>query len=643
MLRTALINMPFAQARRPSLALAQLRSVLQAALPGRAECNILHLNIDFVKWFTPPDYRMLAGFDSMAAGVGDWFFSAAAFPDAPDNTESYFQRYPEVFGTENDRLLRMLKERRQEVPRFLDELIARYELDRYDLVGFTSMFQQNVASMAMARRLKEHKPGIVTAMGGANCETPMGQVIARNVEQIDYVFSGGALKTFPKLVGYLAEGRTDECDRIGGVFSKRRLDRALGNPLNEVGEELELAVEVPLDYDDYFDALDRVFPGIETTDWALMPFETSRGCWWGQRAHCTFCGLNGSTMSYRAMPPAKALAQFEKLFRYAPRVSGFEAVDNIMPKEYVTDVFPHLRSPKSIFYEVKADLDEGALDVLAAAGVRVLQPGIEALDTSTLKLMKKGTTASQNVRLLKGCLPHGMKLYWDLLVGFPGQGDAPYRKYLDDIPSLVHLHPPGGAHVVRFERFSPYFFAAKDYGLRLKPYPFYGLVYPFDEKSLDDVGYFFTDESADTPYVSTMMKWITPLREKVSYWRTRFYQEDGKVKPELRFEWREGRRVVYDSRSGEATIIELDAVAVSILDLLASPMPASRLSRELPDVPSEEVDRQVELLRVHRLVFPDGDRLLSLITGGDLPQEMVAPVRPASDRQGSGRAAPPRP
>jgi hypothetical protein len=197
--------------------------------------------------------------------------------------------------------------------------------------------------------------------------------------------------------------------------------------------------------------------------------------------------------------------------------------------------------------------------------------------------------------------------------------------------------------VVRFERFSPYFFAAKDYGLRLKPYPFYGLVYPFDEKSLDDVGYFFTDESADTPYVSTMMKWITPLREKVSYWRTRFYQEDGKLKPELRFEWREGRRVVYDSRSGEATIIELDAVAVSILDLLASPMPASRLSRELPDVPSEEVDRQVELLRVHRLVFPDGDRLLSLITGGDLPQEMVAPVRPASDRQGSGRAAPPRP
>ena len=26
--------------------------------------------------------------------------------------------------------------------------------------------------------------------------------------------------------------------------------------------------------------------------------ETSRGCWWGERMHCTFCGLNGATMAY---------------------------------------------------------------------------------------------------------------------------------------------------------------------------------------------------------------------------------------------------------------------------------------------------------------------------------------------------------
>ena len=36
-------------------------------------------------------------------------------------------------------------------------------------------------------------------------------------------------------------------------------------------------------------------------------FETSRGCWWGERMHCTFCGLNGATMSYRSKSPRRAV------------------------------------------------------------------------------------------------------------------------------------------------------------------------------------------------------------------------------------------------------------------------------------------------------------------------------------------------
>jgi len=78
-----------------------------------------------------------------------------------------------------------------------------------------------------------------------------------------------------------------------------------------------------------------------------------------------------------------------------------------MPKSYLREVFPNLHTPENltIFYEVKADLSDADLAVLAEARVHSLQPGIEALATSTLKLMKKGTSGSGNVRFLQGLRP----------------------------------------------------------------------------------------------------------------------------------------------------------------------------------------------------------------------------------------------
>ena len=131
---------------------------------------------------------------------------------------------------------------------------------------------------------------------------------------------------------------------------------------------------MPLNYDDYLESVSSNFSRSEVEPELL--FETSRGCWWGERAHCTFCGLNGSTMQYRAMAPKGAVERFQQLFDHAPEVTHFKAVDNILPREYLTEVFPKLSPPRgtSIFYEVKADLKDAELATLAAAGVNVVQP-----------------------------------------------------------------------------------------------------------------------------------------------------------------------------------------------------------------------------------------------------------------------------
>ncbi len=83
------------------------------------------------------------------------------------------------------------------------------------------MFMQNVAGFAMARRIKERNKDVVTVMGGANCETPMGEEIVKNFDFVDYTFSGGALVSFPKFIECLLTGNRTNADAISGVFSKR--------------------------------------------------------------------------------------------------------------------------------------------------------------------------------------------------------------------------------------------------------------------------------------------------------------------------------------------------------------------------------------------------------------------------------------
>src|SRR5262249_27735385 len=74
-------------------------------------------------------------------------------------------------GTVRDRLLHT---REHDVPAFLDALVADVPWHDVRVVGFSSTFQQNAASFALARRLKQRYPDLVTVFGGANFDGGMG-------------------------------------------------------------------------------------------------------------------------------------------------------------------------------------------------------------------------------------------------------------------------------------------------------------------------------------------------------------------------------------------------------------------------------------------------------------------------------------
>jgi ribosomal peptide maturation radical SAM protein 1 len=456
-------------------------------------------------------------------------------------------------------------------------------------------------------------------MGGSNCDSPMGEEYARNVDVVDYVFSGPALVNFPKFVGHLLDGETEECGRLKGVFSRHLTDRASNE---RAGEELDINVDCDLDYSEFFDSFERRFAssGAEPQ----VHLETSRGCWWGEKSHCTFCGLNADSMFYRAMAPDKAVKLFQDLIRrYRDKASIFFAVDNIIPKNYFTEVLPRIGAPAGtkLFYEVKANLSDAEVKALADAGVRWIQPGIEALSTTSLKLMKKGASAFVNLRLLKNCLRHGLDPSWNLLVGFPGESAEVYAKYVKDLPLTTHLRPPQGVAIIHFDRYSPYHFRAAEYGLKLKPVEYYEYCFPFPKASIENLAYYFVDTNFEAPHYKAIGQWVGAMRERIKFWRDRWglsthdswerVKDDPHApKLELRRQGSGGR--IWDSRGTDPVEFEVSPVQVQLLEFLDNDR-NDRSLREFAESLQIDLVTEMALLDERRLIFHEDDRAMSLV------------------------------
>jgi ribosomal peptide maturation radical SAM protein 1 len=608
MFSVALINMPFANLNLASIGPTQLQAATNRECSNKVKTEIFYLNHAFAELFGFEEHFEIAtAVNSSNRGLGDWIFRQAAFPTVPDNSMEYFRRYFPHNNEESQRLRALVARVRPKIDDFIEELIDRYRLATFDIVGFTSMFSQTVPSLALARHIRARNPEVILVMGGANCEAPIGPELVKNIDWIDYVFSGPALKSFPLFVRLWVDGERDRVGEVAGIFSKTNSATVRGEVV--IGEELDIDDVLALDYQPFIDMVKQSWPRRQLP--ITLPFETSRGCWWGERAHCTFCGLNGMTMAYRPMQPELAFDLINSLFSY-DNASRLICVDNTMPKSYLKSVFPFLKTPDKIhiFYEVKSDLADDDIRVLSKARVLAIQPGIEALATSTLKLMRKGVTSFTNISLLMNCLTHGVLPVWNLLVGFPGEKGEIFERYLKDIPTLVHLPPPTGVYPVRFDRFSPYFKSADKYGLDLEPLAFYELTYPFSKDALMNMAYFFSDKNYTADYFQTIIRYIIPLQQAIASWHRLWSMPNP---PELYVQNVGDAPIVHDSRSGSAKTFALSPEAGRVLDALSRRMGVSELRALLPDLGADEVESALKQLKDKKLLFVEGDRFMSFV------------------------------
>jgi ribosomal peptide maturation radical SAM protein 1 len=461
----------------------------------------------------------------------------------------------------------------------------------------------------------------------------MGDALLRTYSQIDRVFTGEADAAFPDLVDAVLRG-IGNADAVPG--QRYRDGRVADAPPPCALDSLPIP-----DYRDYFiqlaalDEADRVSPS--------LPFESSRGCWWGQKHHCTFCGLNAEGMVFRAKSSQRVLDELAELsVRYG--IGRFTATDNILAPAHLEGVMrPLAATPvadRKLFYEIKANLNEAQTALLADAGVTQVQPGIESLSDDILTIMRKGVDRLLNLRLMRNCREFGIGVIWSILHGFPGEPVEAYDEMADLVPLIEHLPPPTGLSALRLDRFSPNYEDAERLGFRdVRPTISYSALHDAPPEVIADLAYFFEGHAQGAATESDLSR----LRAAVAHWKAQWRTL---CPPGLVFARIERGMLVKDTRAlAKSELHYLDPAAAALADRLRNPAHLGAAVKAVAADHGDDMARSAaRLLRDCHFIVVQGEKALSLLieggrcrvqAGGEDPFGTIAPRSMVSKSTGA--------
>jgi ribosomal peptide maturation radical SAM protein 1 len=588
--RVALVSAPFGGVDTPSLALGLLAPTLRR--DGHT-VDVHHLDLDVVKAFGLANYRWVAEDSGWRLMVGEWLAADETLTPGPA-PRARFEELLRAAGTGRwrSRLGSIDLERlRSRLDAELTRFVERVDWGGYEVVGFTVMFQQLNASLRLARAIKATYPRVRVVLGGINLEGPAGSAVAAHFPWLDAVFTGYADKTFPRWVRELPKGR-------GAVIAADDEPIVLDDvPVPEFGEYFRRLRQLRL--------TGRVRPQV--------PLEIARGCWWGQKHHCIFCGLNGSQMVFFDKSPARVVDEIRALKHYKRKLF---LVDNILAPRAYDELLPRLRDEGAKLdlrwsASLKANLTRPQLERLLEAGIDVINPGIESLSTEVLTLMDKGEKSVQNVWLLRACRELGVHPEWHLLWGFPGEDPAAYADQASLIPRLAHLPPPLACVEVELVRFSPMHKSPERFGLtNIRPHRAYAHAFG-DHPMLGDVAYHF---EFDFPGPVPAAEYARPAIDAAAAWKAG--ARSIATRPRCEVVHIAERRLLLDTRRGSGPRLQrLTASEWELLERLDRPT----LEKTLPGDPATRgalADLERRWLVLHRdgrwvrlVVFPAEQRI----------------------------------
>jgi ribosomal peptide maturation radical SAM protein 1 len=606
------VNMPWAPPSEPSIALGILKECLARK---NIRCKIVHAAPKLLKWLSYETYSRIADI----SGVNEFLFTApidAACDERQlstlvellnrqifeNNYTNSYSKYPSLESLTG--LIMLLRD--EIIPVYLEECARTILSYSPSLVGFSCMFDQTMASVALAKLLKDKDPSIPIVFGGYALEGTTGETVVRSFPWIDLIVQG--------------EGEEIIVEIAESVLKNGSLAERPGKMIKTPNIDMETS-PIP-DYSDWFEDV-RLLDEQDSIkiNTRVLPVESSRGCWWGQVKHCVFCGIDEGTLKYRHKSAESTINMLRELRRRHGENYMYRFSDYIMPKAFYTELLPLLAKEYPKFHlisEIKANQTTERVQLFRKAGFYEVQPGIESFSTPVLAAMDKGVRGIDNVCLLKNGYTNKLSIVYNILYGLPSDSLDDYQFIIENIPRIYHLVPPVTRTRTIITRFAPLQMNPERFGINGKAKHdlcydvlFSGRFLEHSSFNLDDYAYYF---ERNYPYKTELVRAYIQLVQQIDYWkklhRERFV--------ELSYLDLDNACVrITDTRFMSEDRYILKGLPAEVLLLAdAAPIKIRNISKKLKESGAEvsqmEIDDSIALLNDKRLVWIENDLILGL-------------------------------
>lgn len=620
--KVLLISMPWTSLTEPSLGLSILKSKLKSE---GIKCTIKHFNIFLLKYLKVSTYHTIANIFAVNEFLFTYVFENGISKNQNESLKLISEQIlsnnhfynNEEYNTPEKVYNLLLYLRNSIIPAFLEDCLSYVKKYKPTMIGFTCMYDQTVASLALANSVHKWDPNILLAFGGYSIYGSIGKQLIKSFDFIDCIVSGPGECCVVELAKVSIGKRTFH--NIPNISYRDRNDKSIH--LTDSFENGDIN-DTPLpDFSDFInDTAELSTNHMVDVTWNAVPIITSSGCWWGEKSHCVFCGINESYIKYRYKREEVVFAEILELYRhYNKRI--FRIYDYILCHKYYETLLPRLseynkKSSTPFFFtcEIKSNVTEKQIKRLKEAGFLMVQPGIESFSTNVLKKMHKGVRAIQNIQCLVLGFKYNIYIGYNILFGFPNDEIGDYQDLAKTIPMLYHLHAPNSCDRIAITKDSPLHIHGEHFGInQYYHHKFYDCMFSKDFLQnhcfdLDEYCYYYhypftTPDSLKFQYLV--------LQKQVSYWK----KTQNSRRAQLFYKITRDSIVFFDSRY--TTQLEQYIFDKCVADVYqkcdCTIAHIDNIYSELSNYYSRnQIHNAVEMLREQRLVFVENNEIIGL-------------------------------
>ena len=605
--KVILVSTPWPLYSRPSIQLGAIKAYLQAKHPDVA----VHADHAFLKIAAALGYPLYHEI-SERTWLAEAVYAALLYPQRFEVVEKFFNRQAKPGSLiKKTGLLKITSL----IKKTTDALIDDIAWDDFQLAGFSVSLCQLTSTLYFIKRIKQKNPQLIVAIGGSTFSGSTTSKFFHHFPEVDLVVTGEGELPFSQLVGYLkSSGNLSEIPAIEGIATPETV-KTNGAPMR-FQQMKNLKDLPPPDYDDYFKLLKSLAP--RNSFFPTLPAETSRGCWWqrsssaGKSSGCAFCNLNLQWEGYRSKDPGQVAGEIDYLTaRY--QTLAVSIVDNVLPKRASKEIFKKLIELKKdlrMFSEIRATTARSELDLMAQAGMQEVQIGIEALSTSLLAKLRKGTTAIQNLEIMRDCEALGLANYSNLILHFPGSDEQDVAQTLWSLEFALPYRPlkPVGFWLGLG---SPVWQNPGAYGIKsVFNHPNWGCLFP--DNILASMRFMIQAYRGDRGYQKKIWR---PVEKAMKQWQQAYSQQNSRPERSPSLSLRDGREfLIIRQRRFDADTINHRLVGTSRLIYLYCRHHRSikRIRERFPAFAEDKILSFLKMMVTKRLMYEEKDRYLSL-------------------------------